>query len=116
MQEKKLLERISPEHFSTFLSAKNASQSCLSCGSASLFVPRINESAFSASLAGSSSNMTKEYVTYYKIVENEPATTRNCEYRVICTNCGFTSYYWALMVDLWLETNLGPTEEEEDKA
>jgi len=114
MDESKLLSLISPEVFSAFLSAKNGSQCCLSCGSPHLFVPRVNNVVHGASLDGSSSNTSNEYVTYYKIQESEPATTNNCEYRVICTNCGFTSYYWAFIVSLWLETDWFPSENKGD--
>ena len=105
MEEKKNFLRVSPETFAAFLKAKNSSQSCISCGSSHLFVPRVDNARHTPRL----------YVTYYKIQESEPASTANCEYRVICTHCGFTSYYWAFIVELWLEADLFPVELREGK-
>lgn len=115
MEGTRRLERVTPEIFAAFLSAKNSSQSCLSCGSINLFVPRVDNAIYGASLNGSPSSATNEYVTHYKIRESLAPSPANCEYRVICTNCGYTSYYWALMVELWLETDLFPSEQKGGK-
>lgn len=104
--EKLRLELVTPKLFSTFLSEKKGVQHCLSCGSPKIVVPEIDQQTFTASLEGSSSSIAKNYVTYYKINELKPISTDNSEYRVICTNCGFTSRYWAHIVVNWVETTL----------
>ncbi|WP_146005491.1 hypothetical protein [Erwinia sp. B116] len=109
-EETKRLERVSPEVFATFLRAKKVAQCCMSCGGSRLVVPETDDAAYSASLAGSSSFAEKKYVIWYKISESKPASPDNCEYRVICSECGFTSYYWASLVVLWLEADLFPVE------
>ncbi|HGM4960246.1 TPA: hypothetical protein ACKPZ6_003824 [Serratia liquefaciens] len=109
-EEIERLEGITPGLFSAFLSAKNAGQRCLSCGSPHIVVPETDHQTFTASLKGGSSSSAKTYVTYFKIRELKPVSTDNSEYRVICTNCGFTSYYWAHLVVNWAEKDWFPTE------
>lgn len=87
-EEIERLEKVTPDIFAAFLNEKKGSQFCLSCGSPRLVIPEVDNQTFIASMDGTSSSTVNKYVTYYKISELRPVSPDNCEYRVICSNCG----------------------------
>lgn len=114
-EEIERLEGIYPALFSLFLSFKNAGKHCLSCGSDHLVVPETDSQTITARMDGTSSSVAKTFVTYYKISELKPISVNNSEYRVICANCGFTSFYWAQYAVEWAEKNVRQTETKDGK-
>lgn len=108
----KSLKEITPAIFSNFLIEKDASQTCLSCGSSKLVVPESTDLVMAdGDLVRYNSPLDEEridesnrfidYVSYSKIDPDSEISFSNVQYTVHCMNCGFMAQYKAGIVVSW---------------
>ncbi|WP_434116316.1 hypothetical protein [Klebsiella michiganensis] len=96
----KILQQITPELFSEFLTAKNTKQFCLSCGHLQLFVPHTTIHKVDPDSPEHTDADDWSYVTpNHK--DNEAISVYDARYEVTCSHCGFTSLYSAYYVARW---------------
>ncbi|HBG9400072.1 hypothetical protein [Citrobacter portucalensis] len=122
----KRLRHVTPELFAQFLAQKGVSRYCLACGHNQLSTPEtivIDSSGSDFGLHDKSdyysphkidefmAKSTFIYVTPSLIDSSKLSLLSNMQYRLICQNCGFISYFRALNVIDWAENLNGSNED-----
>ncbi|EBB3994477.1 hypothetical protein JKM78_004011 [Citrobacter freundii] len=126
-KEYRRLQSVTPQLFARFLTEKGVPGCCLACGRTDLSTPEttsvdISKSPFGKVKFNELSEAEREeyitatqvnYVTPIKIEPDKIASVSNHQYRLVCQNCGFTSYFRAANVVYWIEDL---TAEQKDKS
>lgn len=111
------LQLVTPTLFAKFLAEKGVSGNCLACGSTELSTPETMSLDSSRYLFKDKkrSELTPDeralnahaaavhYVTPSIIDPNKAPLISNYQFRMICQNCGFISYFRAASVVFWVE-------------
>lgn len=111
------IQAVTPQLFAKFLAEKGVPGHCLACGHHELSTPEtmIIDSSRSPFADERTSELTEEeiqqhidaaavnYVTPSLIDESKSPLVSNYQYRLICQNCGFISYFRAANVVYWVE-------------
>lgn len=124
-QEEERLKQITPELLSEFLIERGASQQCLSCGSAAIFIPETLQSRkqpfekpdnydplFQKEKNKDIAVSLDRFVTYSRIDCDKELRVGNAQFIAHCTNCGLMTHYRAMSVVSWFEQKQGLKEEE----
>ncbi|ELY6345225.1 hypothetical protein SNQ56_002151 [Cronobacter muytjensii] len=104
----KRLKQVTPELFADFLASKGvAVPVCLCCGSDNVGSPQAQEVE-----VGPNGSRSSVYVSWVKVdTYGPPLSFINYEHRIICRNCGFTSYHSVWPVVKWVEEKLNESKE-----
>ncbi|ENK1841807.1 hypothetical protein ACOSP8_004012 [Enterobacter hormaechei] len=120
------LQLVTPQLFAQFLSEKGVARSCLACGHSELSTPETMslDSSRSPFPEKKPSELTEEesqqyfeatavhYATPSLIDESKTKLVSNYQYRLVCQNCGFISYFRAANVVYWVEDRMNVHEDE----
>lgn len=120
------LQLVTPQLFAQFLSEKGVARSCLACGHTELSTPETMslDSTRSPFPDKRPSELTEEesrqyveatavhYATPSLIDESKTTLVSNYQYRLVCQNCGFISYFRAANVVYWVEDRINVHEDE----
>ncbi len=96
----KILQQITPELFTSFLTEKNVRLPCLSCGRQQLFVPHTTIHKIDPDLPEHTDADDWTYVTP-TFKQDDMISLYDARYEVTCSHCGFTSTYAAYYVAKW---------------
>lgn len=111
------LQLVTPQLFAQYLTEKGVSKSCLACGYDKLSTPETMsiDSSRNPFTDKKPSELTDEeiqlyaeattihYVTPSLIDESKIPLVSNHQYRLVCQNCGFISYFRAANIVYWVE-------------
>ncbi|GLY60114.1 hypothetical protein [Pectobacterium carotovorum] len=114
------LQLVTPQLFAQYLTEKGVNKSCLACGYDKLSTPETMsiDSSRNPFSDKKPSELTEEetqlyveaaavhYVTSSLIDESKTPLVSNHQYRLICQNCGFISYFRAANVVYWVEDHV----------
>lgn len=114
------LQLVTPQLFAEFLAEKGVAGHCLACGHKELSTPETMslDSTRSPFPDKKPSELTEEesaqyvaatavhYVTSSLIDTSKVPSVSNHQYRMICPNCGFISYFRAANVVYWVEDRI----------
>ncbi|EAN8882056.1 hypothetical protein A4I08_17015 [Salmonella enterica] len=114
------LQLVTPQLFAEFLAEKGVTSHCLACGHKELSTPETMslDSSRNPFPDKKLSELTEEesqqyvdataihYVTPSLIDESKIPLVSNHQYRLICQNCGFISYFRAANVVYWVEDRI----------
>lgn len=114
------LRLVTPQLFAQYLAEKGVNKGCLACGHDKLSTPETMslDSSRSPFKDKKPSELTEEesrqyvdatavhYVTPSLIDESKAPLVSNHQYRLICQNCGFISYFRAANVVYWVEDRI----------
>lgn len=114
------LQLVTPQLFAEFLAEKGVAGHCLACGHKELSTPETMslDSSRNPFPDKKPSELTEEesaqyygatavhYVTPSLIDESKTPSVSNHQYRLICQNCGFISYFRAANVVYWVEDRI----------
>ncbi len=120
------LQLVTPQLFAQFLSEKGVGRRCLACGHTELSTPETMslDSSLSPFPDKRISELTEEesrqyveatavhYVTPSVIDESKKSLISSYQYRLVCQNCGFISYFRAANVVYWVEDRINVQEDE----
>ncbi|EPX3666035.1 MULTISPECIES: hypothetical protein [Citrobacter] len=114
------LQLVTPQLFAQYLAEKGVSKGCLACGYDKLSTPETMslDSSRNPFKDKKPSEFTEEesrqyvdaaavhYVTPSLIDESKTPLVSNHQYRLVCQNCGFISYFRAANVVHWVEDRI----------
>lgn len=120
------LQMVTPTLFAQFLAEKGVSDQCIACGHNKLSTPETMsvDSTRSQFKGRKHSELSEEekalnieamavhYVTPVIIDNDKVRLISNYQYRLICQNCGFISYFHAANIVSWVEDHITERKDE----
>ncbi|EPA0114772.1 hypothetical protein ACQYI3_004338 [Enterobacter ludwigii] len=114
------LQLVTPQLFAKFLAEKGVNGHCLACGHTGLSTPETMgfDSSCNPFPDKKASELTEQelqqyvdvaavnYVTPTLIDDSKTPLVSNHQYRLVCQNCGYISYFRAATVVYWVEDHI----------